>query len=210
MRQLEVRLTPWESRRLKQLRNHAAASARIVRRAVCLLLSAAGDTTTDVARVTGLSHRAIQVIRRRWQQHRLLSVTDKPRPGRPPLITATYRRELRRALSKSPVALGYVFTVWSIARLSMYLHERTGIRVGVNRLRQLAHAEGFVVARPKHTLAGKRDEREYRQVRRRLRQLKKGRSKRTHPSNSGSPTPRPSTCCLTWSAAGRPRESNWP
>jgi transposase len=209
MRQLEVRLKPWEARRLKQLRNHAA-SARVVKRAVCLLLSAAGQRTGEVARVTGLSRRAIAVIRRRWRQRRLRSVRDRPRPGRPPRITVAYRRELRRALRKSPLDLGYVFTVWSIARLGTYLRQRTGIALGANRLRQVAHEEGFVVARPRHTLAGKRDEREYRRTRRRLERLKRGRRRRARPSNSGTPTPRRSTSCRTWSAAGCPRGGNGP
>jgi transposase len=209
MRQLEVHLKPWESRRLKQLRDHTA-SARVVKRAVCLLLSAAGERTADIARVTGLSRRAIAIIRRRWRQRRLRSVPDKPRAGRPSLITAGYRQELRRALRKSPLALGYVFTVWSIARLGTYLRQRTGIALSVNRLRQLAHEQGFVVARPKHTLENKRDEREYRQTRRRLKQLKKGRLKRTRPLNSGTPTPQNLTSCRIWSAAGCPRQSNWP
>lgn len=174
MRQLEVRLKPWESRRLRQLRDHAA-SARIVKRTQCLLLSATGEHVAAIAQVTGLSLDAITDIRRRWRRHRLRSVTDLPRSGRPTRVTPEYRRELRRALRKGPLAFGYVFTVWSIARLSTYLRRRTGIAMGVNRLRQLVHAEGFVVARPKHTLKGKRDEREYRRTRRRLQQLKKGR-----------------------------------
>ena len=40
MRQLEVRLKPWEARRLRQLRDHAT-KARVLKRAVCLLMSAA-------------------------------------------------------------------------------------------------------------------------------------------------------------------------
>src|SRR5215203_2309755 len=64
MRQLEVRLKPWESRRLRQLRDHAT-SARLLKRAMCLLLSAAGERAVDVARVTGLSLDAISDIRRK-------------------------------------------------------------------------------------------------------------------------------------------------
>ena len=201
MRQLEVRLKPWESRRLKQLRNHAA-SARVVRRAMCLLLSAAGRAATDIARVTGLSPNAVTGIRRRWRRRRLRSVTDRPRTGRPPRVTDEYRRQLRRALRKGPLACGFVFTVWSIARLGTYLRRRTGISIGSDWLRRLVHREGLVVGRPKHTLANKRDEREYRRTKRRLERLKKGRRKRTRPLNSGTPTPPHSTCCPTWRAAG--------
>lgn len=207
MRPLEVRLKSWESRRLRQLRDHAT-SARLVKRAVCLLLSAAGEPATSIAAITGSSLGTISNIRRRWRRQRLRSVPDQPRPGRPTRVTAEYRRELRRALRRTPLSLGYVFTVWSVARLGTYLRQRTGIALGVNRLRQLVHEEGFVIARPKHTLANERDEREYRRTKRRLEQLKKGRSGRTHPSSSGTPTPPSSTCCPTWCAAGCPREGN--
>src|SRR6266542_5746426 len=167
MRQLEVRLKPWESRRLKQLRDHAP-SARIVKRALCLLWSAAGRPATEIARSIALSPNAVTTIRRRWQEYRLRSIADRPRAGRPPLVTDRYRRELRRALRKGPLACGFVFTVWSIARLSTYLRRRTRIAVSVDWLRLLVHGEGFAVDRPAHTLAGKRDKAEYRRARHRL------------------------------------------
>jgi transposase len=197
MRQLEVRLKPWESRQLRHFRDHAR-SARAVKRAICLLLSAAGERAGAIAQVTGLSPDAISDIRRRWRRRRLRSLADRPRSGRPARVTGEYRRQLRQALRKGPAACGYVFTVWSIARLRTYLRKRTGIALCVNWLRQLAHAEGFVVARPKHTLANKRDPREYRRTRRRLEQLKKGPAKRTRPTNCGTPTPPSSTCCRIW------------
>lgn len=213
MRQLEVRLKPWESRRLKQLRDHAA-SARVVRRAICLLLSAGGQAATEIARVTGLSPNAITGIRRRWRRRRLRSLMDKPRSGRPPRVTSEYRRELRRALRKGPLACGFVFTVWSVARLGTYLHRtylhrRTGIRIGTHWLRRLVQQEGFVIGRPKHTLANKRDEREYRRTKRRLERLKKGRPRRAHRSSCGTPTLPSSSCCPTWCAAGCPGDDNW-
>ena len=196
MRQLEVRLQPWESRRLRGLRDHAT-SARVVKRAMCLLLSASGRRASDIASLTGLSPRAVSAIRRRWRRRRLRSVTDRPRSGRPPRVTAAYRRELRRALRKGPRACGFVFTVWSVARLATYLRHRTGIRVGNDWLRRLMHREGFVVDRPAHTLKGKRDQKQYRAAKRRLEELKKGPANRTHPMNCGSPTPRSSTSCPT-------------
>lgn len=173
MRQLTVRLKPWESRKLWQLRDHAP-SARVVKRAVCLLRSAAGDRATDIARVLGLSVDAVTDIRRRWRRRRLRSVQDRPRSGRPPRAAAGYRRELRRAMHTGPLSCGYVFTVWSVARLGAYLRRRTGVRVGITRLRQLVRREGFVVGRPAHTLRGKRDEAQYERARRRLDRLKKG------------------------------------
>jgi transposase len=177
---------------------------------MCLLLSAAGEAATDIARIVGVSRNAVTGIRQRWRRRRLRSVMDRPRSGRPPLVTREYRRELRRALRQGPRACGgFVFTVWSVARLGTYLHRRTGIAIGPHWLRRIVHQEGFVIARPKHTLANKRDEQAYRRTKRRLAQLKKGRSKRTHPSSSGTPTPRSSICCPTSCVAGCPKDGNW-
>lgn len=209
MRHVEVRLKPWQSRRLRQLRDQAT-SARVAKRATCLLLSAAGEPAKSIARVTGLSRDAITDIRRRWRQRGIRSLADRPRCGRPPRVTAEYRRELRRALHRNPLECGYIFTVWSIARLGTYLLKRTGIAISRNWLRQLVHAEGFVVGRPKHTLRGKRNERKYRRARRRLERLKRGAWRRTPSTNCGTPTPASSTSCPIWSAAGCSGGGNWP
>lgn len=209
MRPLEVRLKPWESRRLRQLRD-CARSARVIKRANCLLLSAAGEPATAIARATGLSPDAVTDVRRRWRRRRLRSLADRPRPGRPPRVTPAYRRELRRALRRGPRACGFVFTVWSIARLAAYLRRRTGIALGVARLRRLVRAEGFVVARPKHTLRGKRPEREYERARRRLDRLKRGPRHRARLTSCGTRTRPSSGCSRTWSGAGCRVGGSWP
>lgn len=204
---MHIRMSSWESRRLRQIRDHAAF-ARMVKRATCLLRSAAGESAGTIARVTGLSRDTISDIRRRWRKGRLGSVVDQPRSGRPPRISARYRRELRKVLERSPLRYGYVFTLWSIARLGSYLQKRTGIRFSSGHLRRVVHAEGFVLARPKHTLANKRDPRQYRRAQRKLQRLKRGQNKRTRAMNSGMPMPASSNCCRIWSAAGCGRASN--
>lgn len=204
MRQLEVRLKPWQRRTLISLRDRPP-SPRVGRRATCLLLSAAGEPAKRIARVTGMSRDAVTDVRRRWRRARgehLRSLLDRPRSGRPAKVTAAYRRELRRALDEGPLSFGYLFTVWSIARLRTHLRKVTGIPVSRDWLRRLARREGFVVGRPKHTLRGKRNEAEYRRAGRRLNRLKKGPLKRTLSSNSGTPTPASSNCCPTSCAAG--------
>lgn len=205
MRQLEVRLTSRERRVLLSLRDRPP-SPRVGRRATCLLLSAAGEPAKRIAYVTGMSLDAVTDVRRRWRNARgpgrLRSLLDKSRIGRPATVTAAYRRELRRALDKGPLAFGYLFTVWSIARLRTHLRKVTGITIGRDWLRRLAHRQGFVIGRPKHTLRGKRDEAQYRQARNRLSRLKKGHAKRTLSTNCGTPTPANSSCCPTSCAAG--------
>lgn len=123
-------------------------SARVVRRAMCLPLSAAGEGAGAIARLTGLSTDAVTDVRRRWRRRQLRSIDDLPRSGRPPTVTDAYRRELRRALRSGPRPLGYVFTTWSVARLGAHLHKTTGIRIGPGRLRQLIREPGSSPAGP--------------------------------------------------------------
>jgi transposase len=173
MHALEIRLSPWQEKRLSELRDHPP-SPRVLKRVMCLMMSARGHTAVHIAEVLGLCRDTVTDIRRRWQQRGLRSLVDRPRSGRPPTVTPAYRRELRRALDRSPLAFGYVFTVWSIARLNTHLTRRTGIAIGDDWLRHLAHEAGFVVGRPKHTLANKRDPHAFDRAWRRLDRLKKG------------------------------------
>jgi transposase len=209
MRQLAIRLKPWESRQLRRLRDHAP-SPRVVKRAMCLLMSAAGDAAKGIARVTGLSLDAITDIRRRWRSRRMRSLSDRPHTGRPPRVTPGYRRELRRALRRGPLACGYAFTVWSIGRLGAHLRRATGVAVSRDWLRRLVHREGFVVGRPKRTLKGKRKAKAFRRAWRRLARLKKGRVRRAPRTSCGTPTPPSSTSARTWPGAGcRGGNSGW-
>lgn len=201
MRQQDVRLTSWQRQRLIRLRDHGP-SARVSKRAICLLRSDAGERATTIARVTGLSLNSVANIRRRWRQRGMRSLTDRPRAGRPPVVTEAYLRQLCRALRRGPRAFGYVFTVWSIARLRTHLHRLTGITVCVDWLRRLVHAQGWRIGRPKHTLANKRDPHEYEKARTRLETLKKGPRKRTRLTNCGTPMPPSSSSCRIWSAPG--------
>lgn len=196
MRQLDVRLNSWQRRRLIQLRDHAP-SPRIGKRAICLLRSDAGDRAAAISRVTGLSPDAISDIRRRWQQQGLRSLTDRSRTGRPPVVTDAYLRQLRRAMRRGPRAFGYVFTVWSVARLRAHLHRLTGITISIDWLRRLIQKQSWSIGRPKHTLANKRDPREYETARKRLERLKKGPCKRTRATNCGTRMLRPSSFCHT-------------
>lgn len=172
-RRLEVKLTSWQRQRLQQIRDHPP-SARVGKRAVCLLLSADGSPSKLISQVTGLSKDAIPDIRRRWQERGMASLKELPRPGRPPKITPEYRKQLRKAVRAGPLSYGYVFSVWSIARLNSHLQTATGIRICDDWLRRLVHAEGFVYRRPKHTLKGKRNEKAFRKAQKALNRLKKG------------------------------------
>ena len=170
---IEVRLTSWQRQRLQQVRDRPP-TPRMGKRAVCLLLSAEGVSNQLIAQATGLAPNTLTRIRRRWNERGMAALKDAPRSGRPPKVNPAYRRALKDALRRGPLAYGYALTTWSIARLNTHLQRVTGLRICNDWLRQLVHAEGFVYRRPKHTLKGKRDELAFRRAQKKLQRLKKG------------------------------------
>ena len=193
---LEVVLKPWQRRRLEKVRDHPP-SAAAGRRAVCLLLSADGASSRTIAQATGLSIDAITDTRRRWQRRGFGCLKDRPRGRIQSKATPAYRKQLRRALRRGPLAFGYIHTVWSLRRLNAHLKSVTGVSFCKDYLRRLVKAEGFVYRRPKHTLKGRRDERAFRKAQRQLNGLKKGRCSLPPITNCGSPTPANSICIRT-------------
>jgi len=183
-RRLEVVLTSRQRRRLEAIRDRPP-QPQVGRRAVCLLMSAAGASNRAIGQATGLCSDGVTHIRRRWRARRMASLIDRPRSGRPTKATLAYRHMLRMALQDGPLAHGYLFTVWSVARLNTHLSKATGISYEESRLRKLMHAEGFVFRRPKHTLKGKRNEKAFRRAQRQLTRLKRGPSVNTPTMNSG-------------------------
>lgn len=95
------------------------------------------------------SRSSVQNWHQRWREG--AGVTNKPMPGRPPKANATYREVLEQTLETGPHALGYVFSVWTLERLSQHLARETGIHLSVGRLAEWLERWGYVYRRPKAT-----------------------------------------------------------
>ena len=106
---IEVRLISWQRQCLQRIRDQPP-TPRMGKRAVCLLLSADAVSTRLIAQATGLAPDTLTGIRRRWNERGMASLKDAPRPGRPPKVSPAYRRELKDALHRGPLAYGYAFT----------------------------------------------------------------------------------------------------
>ena len=191
---VKVVLNTWQRRRLQKIRDRSA-SPHVIKRVICLLLSADGASSRAIQQATGLSLDAITDIRHRWRRRGWGSLEDRPRSGRPSRVTPAYRRELREALKRGPPAYGYLFTVWSLPRLNTHLKAKTGLAFCDESVRRFVRTEGYVFRRPKHTLKGRRDEKAFRQAQRQLRRLKKGLCVPAPTTNSGSRT-RPSSTSI--------------
>ena len=109
----------------------------------------------DIAAITQWSGRSARTVRH-WLQRFVTAgpaaLLDASRPGRPVQADAAYLHALDAALDTTPAALGLPYDVWTSARLTAYLAERTGVRIASSWLRTLLKRRDYVHGRPKHTL----------------------------------------------------------
>lgn len=193
---IPIHLTATQRKSLQRLQA-TAPSRRAWARIMAVLLLAAGTPVAQVAALLAVSVRTIPNWKRRWLEGRSLQLHDAPRPGRPPRADARYLALLAEAVERGPPAYGYLFTVWSAARLAAHLARKTKRRLGPDRLRQLLHDLGFVYGRPKPTLKGRQNRRAARATQAQLEALKKGRWPRPPAMNSGLRTRLISICTPT-------------
>ena len=111
-----------------------------------------GQSLAAIAAWSGRSTRRVRHWLAQYRVGGVAALGDAPRSGRPPKADATDRQELRSAVETPPRDLALPFDVWTSARLSAYLAERTDIRIAPGWLRALLSGERFVSGRPKHTL----------------------------------------------------------
>lgn len=183
---------------LEQLRR-GAKDGRLIRRSQVVLLTADGKSVGEIEEVTGFKRGAIAKWRKRFLLEGIQGLYDRPRPGAKAKATERYLNLLRRTVMRSPRKMGYAFTVWTGDRLAEYLAQKTGIRLTGDWVRELLKRKlAFSHQRPKHTLKGKRDEKEHAKARKALEALKKGLLSKERPTNSGTRTKRSSTSTPIW------------
>lgn len=175
---------------------------RVRRRAAIVLMSDDACLVSEICRALGVTRATVANTRRRWLAGGLESLADRTRPGRPPVADGEYLAALLGAVNTSPSDFGYAFGLWTTGRLAEHLRRTRGRRLSPDRVGQHLRAMGYVWARPKHTLRGRRDEVAHDHAHHELVRLKKGRNAETRPTSSSASTRRGSTFTRTWLGRG--------
>jgi transposase len=98
-----VDLTAHEHQELEQMLRRGTHSARKLTRVRILLRAAEGLSDEEIAEEVDTSVPTVERTRRRFGEEHLGSLTERPRPGKPPVLKAKgAARLLAEACSKAP------------------------------------------------------------------------------------------------------------
>jgi transposase len=78
---------------------------------------------------------------------------DAPRSGKPSKVTPAYQDKWLESVWLRPRALGLDFSLWTLARLSDYLAEQTGLRISDEAVGLHLKAGGIVLSRSQHRIS---------------------------------------------------------
>lgn len=127
------------------------------RRAHAVLLVEEGQTLASVARLFHTSAYRVHVWQERFARDGRTGLLDRPRGGRPPILSDADRAFLEEALERGPQAYNLPMTIWSIRDLQALLVRERSITVSIDTVHRTVHELGFRSRRPRHDLTHRQD-----------------------------------------------------
>jgi transposase len=119
-----IRLSRKEEDLLLEITRQQRVEARLYRRARMVLLAAAGESISEIARQMGTCRLRVNDWLSRFREERLEGLQDEPRSGRPQVITALERHEVMAAACRTPRELGVDRNTWTHESLRDALVEK--------------------------------------------------------------------------------------
>ena len=155
-----ITLRPLDEQSLIDLRRRydETSDAETRTRYQMLLLSAKGQTSTQIAQTVLRSPDTVVRVLKRFITGGVEAVPRCTAPGRARTVTATWEAELLRVIELDPHEVGQDTANWTTERLAQYLCEQTGIQVSEETVRVYLHAHNYVCKRPTWTLRRKAEE----------------------------------------------------
>ena len=155
-----ITLPPLDEQSLSDLRHRydEASDAETRTRYQMLLLTAKGQTSTQIARLVLRSQDTVVRVLKRFFTGGLDAVPRRTAPGRERTVTAAWEAELLRIIELDPHEVGEETANWTTERLAEYLGQHTGIQVSEETVRVYLHAHDYVCKRPTWTLRRKAEE----------------------------------------------------
>jgi transposase len=156
-------LTESQRHTLAEIMKHdATPRARV--RAHGILLSAQGMKIKEIAKIYQVDRDTVATWIKKWEQHGVASLYDKPRSGRPPKLTLAEQDLARQYIKEEPRCLKQV-----VERL----RQKTAKRLSISSLKRLAKKARLRWKRVRKSLKSLRDPEELTKCQRELEALQK-------------------------------------
>ncbi len=152
----KYQLTKEEVKQLERTM-HNDSRVEVLQRATAIRQLHLGVRPQTVAEMFAVSMSTIYRWWDRWQSDGVKGLSQQPKSGRPPKADEGYWSQLDEVLDTDPKTLGYIFTVWTTARLRDHMEKITAIRLSVEWLRVQMQKRGYVYRRPKADLTALQD-----------------------------------------------------
>ena len=139
------------------LRQAAARSrdANAARRMLALALVLEGASRATAARSCGMDRQSLRDWVHRYNGEGLEGLSDRPRSGRPSLLTPTQMAELEQVIAAGPDPAVDGVVRWRCVDLQRVVDERFEVEIAERTMAKLVHKLGFsrLSPRPRHPKA---------------------------------------------------------
>jgi putative transposase len=133
---IRVALTPAQHEELRARTRDPGVAPRTRDRLEMIRLADAGWTVPRIARHLGAHEQTVRRYVKAFLVGGFAALPDRPRPGRPPTVTAAHLDALEALLDAGG-------RPWTTAQLVAWLEREHGVRVHPDHLSRLLHARRF-------------------------------------------------------------------
>jgi len=116
-----------------------------------------GKSTTEIARLLGVTKPAVSNWRKLWKAHGLEGLKAKPAGHRRALLSPAQKEQLAGFLEQGPAEHGLAKPFWTLPLVGQLVQQRFGVGYGQTQIWRLMHELGFSCQRPRRR-AKQRDE----------------------------------------------------
>jgi transposase len=107
-----------------------------------------GYSTQEVADFLGVDPSSVRRWLAAFRRHGNEGLAPSPAPGRPPKLTPTQEKVVRRWLADSPTGHGFPTELWSGPRLALLIEQEFGVRFHPWYLSRWLRDRGFTPQKP--------------------------------------------------------------
>lgn len=108
-----------------------------------------GFSTEDVADFLGIDPRSVRRWLAAFRRHGTAGLAARPAPGRPPKLSSTQQKVVRRWLADRPSEHGFATDLWTAPRLAQLIAEEWGVHFHPDSLGHWLRQRGYTPQKPR-------------------------------------------------------------